>query len=151
MYFNDLCILLRVGNVRTQCDGGCAYLLFSQSLRLILQHKCCNALLGWQSEQFESLHRPPRRSPILDKGGRWSERGLWTWVCFDLTPLFAFSLRRATPAMVWGCLPLVVASAKIAVTTPGSPRRDRTNQDLLQPTRGVSPCWCCLSRRNAGC
>jgi hypothetical protein len=124
---------------------------FSQSLWLIPQRNCCNALLDWQSEQFKLLHRPSQMSLRLDICGRWSGRGLWTWVCFDLTPLFATSLRRATPAIVWCCLPWFGASAKIAVSMLGSPRRDRTNQDLLQPTRWVSPCGCCLSRRNADC
>ena len=39
----------------------------------------------------------------------------------------------------------------IAVSTPGSPRRDRINQDLLQSTRRVPPRWCCIKRRVAHC
>ena len=70
------------------------------------------------------------------------EHGLLVW--YGLLPL-----RLCSTAAVWlQDLPHCVI---IAISTLGSPRRDRINQDLLQSTRRVPPRWCCLKRRVASC
>ena len=86
--------------------------------------------------------------PVIQRGGLWATFYLF-WHSQD-------GYRRMAPMRIsawiaWRWLLDSLSRVIMEVSTPGGPRRDRTNQNLLQPARRVPPRGCCLSKRLAGC
>ena len=97
----------------------------------------------WITVKVPVIQRCGRRKLLLLRHSQdWSCRIDWS---HRIVPM------RITAWMAWRWLLDPLSRAIMVVSTPGSPRRDRTNQNLLQPPRGVPTRGCCLSKRLSGC